>query len=1246
MKKFLSLVLALVMAMSLVTISAGATEYKDLTDKDEIQYEEAVAVLNRIGIITGYTDGSFQPKKELTRGAAAKIIVSLMIGSEAASNLTATSAPYSDVPVSHTFAGVISYCKTSGYINGYSDGTFKPEGTLSGYAFSKMLLGALGYNGDLEGFTGTGWTMNVARLGNEAGLFDRLHFKGNETVNREQACQLALNTLKATLVEYSGGFNVTAGDASVTGGQVRSYKTSNQDFATNIDNEKGNQSDWWTVQFGEEHFVDLKLLHSEKKPIDNDLGQPCAEWSYKKVTIGKFPLTPDYSYNTLMEHNVTGVTAAAKLRALGLSGKKISTDPGSETQLWLNGVQYDFDDTSAPVWQDGNVTTPDVANIADLTDNGTVVEVYVSNNVADLITDVVVIQTQMMEVKRVASDYVALATVSADNDGFNDDDDRDTDHLLLQNGGFNVDPIVVNVEDVESDHDYYEFLNGLKVDDLVAVVPVATSHDSDGEYKVFKAYTPETVEGKLTKATTYGKSSANRMTVAVTVGGTEYKVADWNKDLVGIDADSIKYTREDVKLFLDEFGNALRAKNVGETSSFIVIKDSYQSLENGKLIYYIEGWDIKGNELTLNVGRTDYLNTEGKRPGDVVFYTNKGATGEADWVLKDFDDAYDAKSDRVSNVKVDGGNEIKASNNKITMANGDALWITNSIKFIYVTVTDNEVESVYVKTGVQATDNTTLNQFLTTSRGNSQKAQACINDDGEIEAIVIKTESNDAISTSLLYIRDVDGDYSIDASGKKIYGYTVAMMNADGTLTEKTHIHTNKDLDIGDFASYTKTTHEEYEDYYTVREHTDIRKTTSVLSATVLRVTNKDKGIVRLTDLDPAKANIAIDQTSSLTSNDVLYETRMAGARWLDLTRSGISKVGDLKDFIEGKPSKCNGIPWYPTVQVIINDDPTKDAFRDVALVIITGFEMTATDNTSSPGVDPDEYILELPTDEGGTLEIPVTGGAGDNSGSNWDASIAKVPAGRAAGDLEGGENRISAGDTVKITLTQKAAAATIDDAALQADAGLKAGFKITGLPTGTAITPAIATQGVAGDDGTPEVGEWKAVTYTAESFKKGGTEVAKESVKVFTADADSGINSPEDVTSENSDAITAIDESTDLTTATLCVWDADQSKYVNVTYTAATYKNADDEDVETSAIKHYKGDAIETDKTNKDSENFEALGGNTTNLYTWVKTSDGTPGSAGTPAVVTITFTMPERDVNITGVVIPDLTPAAPPAG
>jgi minor extracellular protease Epr len=75
MKKFLSLVLALVMAMSLVTISAGA---KDFTDSADINYNEAVDVMSALEIIDGYRR-HFQPQ-HMTRGAAAKIIATLILG--------------------------------------------------------------------------------------------------------------------------------------------------------------------------------------------------------------------------------------------------------------------------------------------------------------------------------------------------------------------------------------------------------------------------------------------------------------------------------------------------------------------------------------------------------------------------------------------------------------------------------------------------------------------------------------------------------------------------------------------------------------------------------------------------------------------------------------------------------------------------------------------------------------------------------------------------------------------------------------------------------------------------------------------------------------------------------------------------------------------------------------------------------------------------------------------------------------
>ena len=75
MKKFLSLVLALVMTMSLVTVSAGA---KDFTDNSKINYEEAVEVMSTLGVVGGYTDGTFKPHSNITRGQMAKILYNLM----------------------------------------------------------------------------------------------------------------------------------------------------------------------------------------------------------------------------------------------------------------------------------------------------------------------------------------------------------------------------------------------------------------------------------------------------------------------------------------------------------------------------------------------------------------------------------------------------------------------------------------------------------------------------------------------------------------------------------------------------------------------------------------------------------------------------------------------------------------------------------------------------------------------------------------------------------------------------------------------------------------------------------------------------------------------------------------------------------------------------------------------------------------------------------------------------------------
>ena len=278
MRKFLSLVLALVMMMSLVTINAGAKEF---TDGDDITYQEAVDVISTIKVVDGYAGGDFKPGNNLTRGAAAKIICNLILGPTTAAELHADTAPYRDVPVTSDFAGYIAYCQKEGIISGYSDGSFRPAGTLTGYAFMKMLLGALGYDAEVEGYTGPNWSINVAKKAIGLGLNQSLEktFNGVDFVTREEAALYAFNTLKADLVEYSSKITANVNGAEVAIGNSNAEPQKWESQKTRSDNIYKDG----LVQFAEQYFN--KLVLTEDMDV---FGRPDREWRYDGDDIGAY----------------------------------------------------------------------------------------------------------------------------------------------------------------------------------------------------------------------------------------------------------------------------------------------------------------------------------------------------------------------------------------------------------------------------------------------------------------------------------------------------------------------------------------------------------------------------------------------------------------------------------------------------------------------------------------------------------------------------------------------------------------------------------------------------------------------------------------------------------------------------------------------------------------------------------------------------------------------------------------------
>ena len=189
LKKVLAMALALVMSLSLVTI-ANADDFKD---NNEISYKEAVDVMSAIGVINGYEDGSFQPDGILTREEAAKLICTLLLG-DGSDKLGTTSSSFTDVAATRWSAPYIEYCNSLGIIAGNGDGTFDPTGELTGHAFAKMLLVALGYDSAREGYTCAGGSIEVAKDAITAGI-DVDGVAMSAEVTREVAAQMAFNTL-------------------------------------------------------------------------------------------------------------------------------------------------------------------------------------------------------------------------------------------------------------------------------------------------------------------------------------------------------------------------------------------------------------------------------------------------------------------------------------------------------------------------------------------------------------------------------------------------------------------------------------------------------------------------------------------------------------------------------------------------------------------------------------------------------------------------------------------------------------------------------------------------------------------------------------------------------------------------------------------------------------------------------------------------------------------------------------------
>lgn len=130
---------ALSLSLLAVPCTVGA-QYADVAG--DSPYAISIDVLGQLGVLSGDEQGNFHPEETLTRAEAAAMVFRMRTGQNSAAGSVGETG-FSDVPADHWAAGYINYCKESGIIGGYPDGTFRPDAAVTDAEFVTMVVCAL-----------------------------------------------------------------------------------------------------------------------------------------------------------------------------------------------------------------------------------------------------------------------------------------------------------------------------------------------------------------------------------------------------------------------------------------------------------------------------------------------------------------------------------------------------------------------------------------------------------------------------------------------------------------------------------------------------------------------------------------------------------------------------------------------------------------------------------------------------------------------------------------------------------------------------------------------------------------------------------------------------------------------------------------------------------------------------------------------------------------------------------------------
>ena len=201
-KRFLAFLLAVCVAVSMLVLPASA-----------VGSNAAVQTATALGGLTAGQAGSLGAP--LTRGQAARLLTAFSAYRDTTTAQGRTGRLYSDVDSDSPYAVYIRTAVQNGWMTGYSDGSFRPDNTVTLEEACTMALRLLGY--DVAKLGGTFPTAQLSKA-SALGLRNEINARQGETLTLEQGTMLFYNAL--TAMNGSGQVYASTLGFAVSNGQV------------------------------------------------------------------------------------------------------------------------------------------------------------------------------------------------------------------------------------------------------------------------------------------------------------------------------------------------------------------------------------------------------------------------------------------------------------------------------------------------------------------------------------------------------------------------------------------------------------------------------------------------------------------------------------------------------------------------------------------------------------------------------------------------------------------------------------------------------------------------------------------------------------------------------------------------------------------------------------------------------------------------------------------------------------------